>query len=406
MKILNFGSCNIDYVYSLHHIVEEGETETADRMEIFPGGKGLNQSIAAARAGARVYQAGCVGSDGLFLETVLRESGVDVGYMRRLESKNGHAMIQVGNGGENAIFIYPGSNEKMTPEYVDEVLSAFDRGDLLLLQNEINAVDYIVEKAYARGLTVLFNPSPYNEKIAAVDFQKLSYLILNEVEAQAITGAEEPEECLAALKKRYPALKVLLTLGEKGSMLMDGEALWRQVAYVVEPVDTTAAGDTFTGYFAAGRPVCEALRDASLASAVAVSKEGASPSIPTAEQVRAAASRLSPYPNAGNSRSVQEKIEDYFARHLQNASLSELAEALGYSAVYTGSLFRKLFGRSYTECLQEKRCAEAARLLIHSDASIRDIVGQVGYENESFFRRVFRERYGENPLEFRKKRRG
>ena len=152
MKLLNFGSCNIDYVYALDHIVAPGETEATDSLHIYAGGKGLNQSVAAARAGAEVYHAGCIGEDGDFLASLLEESGASVAYLKRVKEKNGHAIIQVTKGGENSIFLYPGSNAMVTFKDVDETLSHFEKGDFVLLQNEISSVPYIVERAYERGL--------------------------------------------------------------------------------------------------------------------------------------------------------------------------------------------------------------------------------------------------------------
>ena len=132
MKILNFGSCNIDYVYSLDHIVEAGETETSYKRETFPGGKGLNQSIAVAKAGAKIYHAGCTGCDGDILSDILSENGVDISYLKKVSENNGHAVIQVSAKGENSIFIYPGSNEAVSKDYIDAVLENFGQGDIIL----------------------------------------------------------------------------------------------------------------------------------------------------------------------------------------------------------------------------------------------------------------------------------
>ena len=151
MKILNFGSCNIDYIYTLDHIVVPGETETTDNLGIFPGGKGLNQSISMSRAGAKVYHAGCVGNNGEMLVDILKENGVDVSLMEFVDCPNGHAIIQVSTAGENAIFLHPGSNEKVSKDYIDRVLSHFDEGDIILLQNEISNIDHIVEQAHRKN---------------------------------------------------------------------------------------------------------------------------------------------------------------------------------------------------------------------------------------------------------------
>lgn len=406
MKILNFGSCNVDYVYTLDHIVKEGETETSFNLEIFPGGKGLNQSIALARAGAPVFHAGLIGEDGEFLQDILSDSGVDTGFMQRVSAKNGHAIIQVTTCGENAIFLYPGSNEMLCRAYIDGVLQNFGADDMLLLQNEINDVDYIAKKAYEKGMKIVFNPSPFNEKILKVDFHKLFCLILNEVEAKEITGFDEPEKILTFFKERYPNLKVMLTLGINGSIYADGESKLYQSVFKVEAVDTTAAGDTFTGYFVAGlykgmHPT-KILKLASAASAIAVSRKGAAPSIPIYDEVLAALKKLKAGKTITKARLLQKKIFDYAEENIQNANLPALAEKLGYSVVYTGSLVKKLTGEPFAKYLQNKRCEMAANKLLSSDLPIGEIIRAVGYENESHFRKIFREKYGANPLEFRK----
>ncbi len=292
MKILNFGSCNIDFVYSLDHIVSPGETETTYAFDIFPGGKGLNQSIALARAGAKVYHAGCIGNDGQLLSDILAESGVDVSYLKKTDIKNGHAIIQVSAKGENSIFLFPGSNEKITKKMIDEVLCDFTEKDIIVLQNEISNIDYIIKKAYEKNMCIVLNPSPFDERLMNIDYNMISYVILNEVEAKGISGCSEPEEALVVLKNKYPHLKIVLTLGKNGSVYFDGENKIYQSAYRVEVKDTTAAGDTFTGYFvseiAKGSSVKKSLQIAATASAIAVSRMGAAPSIPLYNEVEKA----------------------------------------------------------------------------------------------------------------------
>lgn len=289
MKILDFGSLNYDYVYGVEHVVVPGETISSRDMEIFCGGKGLNQAIAAARAGAEVHMAGMVGEDGQLFMDICKENGIDVSYLKRVPGKSGHAIIQLDKNGQNSILLYGGSNRKMTKEYVDEVLTGFSKGDLLLLQNEINMLDYIIDKAYEKGMCILLNPSPYDEKLAACDLTKISVFLINEIEGEQITKEKEPEKMLDVLEEKYPGAGIMLTLGSKGSVYANKGKRYRQDIFKVKAVDTTAAGDTFTGYFAAsvlkGMPMEEILRKCAKASAIAVSKKGASDSIPKEEEV-------------------------------------------------------------------------------------------------------------------------
>lgn len=291
MKILNFGSCNIDFVYKLDHIVTVGETETSNSMQVFPGGKGLNQSVALAKAGMEVYHAGCIGTDGEMLTDVLESNGVDISNIKKVDEKTGHAIIQVSNKGDNSIFLYSGSNAKITEEFVDEVLDKFQKGDMLLLQNEINKIDYIIEKAYKKGMYIIFNPSPYNDEIKNLDFNMLSYIIINEVEMSELTQCDNPKDGLKYFAKNYPKLKIIITLGSEGSMYSDTEKVVFQPSFKVNAIDTTAAGDTFTGYFfaqtAMGNSVENSLKIASVASAIVVSRKGASVSIPMLNEVLA-----------------------------------------------------------------------------------------------------------------------
>lgn len=408
MKILNFGSCNIDYVYSLDHIVRPGETEATSALEIFPGGKGLNQSIAIARAGASVFHAGCIGEDGGMLRELLASCGVDTSYLVSVPGKNGHAVIQLSCKGENSIFLFGGSNEKITEELCDEVLRNFGSGDILLLQNEISCLSYIIDSAQKRGLCIILNPSPLDDALRALDLSKLSYLILNEVEAADLSGSDTAEGALAFFRCRYPDLRVVLTLGERGSVYADAEGELYQPAFLAEVVDTTAAGDTFTGYFvaglASGAPLSETLRLASAAAAVAVTGKGAAPSIPTRERVLSLLPALRPMKGEAKDERLRRLIESYIGEELRGASLTGLAEHLGYSTVHTGYLCRHLLGVSFSAALAEARCRAAAALLLEDGLSVGEIIRAVGYENESFFRRLFRERYGVTPKKYRQRK--
>lgn len=289
MKILNFGSLNLDYVYEVDHMVTEGETLNSLGMKVMNGGKGLNQSIALAKASLPVYHAGQVGAEGGSLTQCLEENGVDTRFVRVVEGRSGHTIIQVDREGRNCILLFGGANRSLTVDYICEVLDFFEPGDILVLQNEVNLLGYIVDEAYARGLRIMLNPSPYDSFLEEVDFSKISALFLNEVEGEQLSGAKDLEGILAALRERFPDTEVILTLGTKGSVYQKGEERYFQDIFPVKAVDTTAAGDTFTGFFVSAREkgysVPEALRLAAKASSIAVTRPGAAASIPTWEEV-------------------------------------------------------------------------------------------------------------------------
>lgn len=291
MKILNFGSLNLDYVYHVEHMVTPGETLASTRLETFCGGKGLNQSIALAKAGAEVYHAGCIGEDGAMLLQALEEAGVETSYIKTLPGKTGHAIIQVDKSGQNCILLYGGANRLLTEHYINQVLESFGEGDVLLLQNEVNLLHVIIDKAYERGMKIILNPSPFDDNLKFCNFSKISMFLLNEVEGEQITGKKEPAAILQELARLYSQAKVVLTLGGDGACYRDESVECRQPIYPVEVVDTTAAGDTFTGYFIAammeGKRVSECLDLASKAASIAVGREGAAPSIPLRDEVSA-----------------------------------------------------------------------------------------------------------------------
>lgn len=291
-RILNFGSLNLDHVYRVDHIVSPGETIDAVDVQVNCGGKGLNQSIALARAGAEVLHAGLVAEDGQVLIEICQAAGVDVSLVRVVPGRTGHAVIQVDRSGQNSIVLFGGANRAVTQEYIDEALGGFGEGDVIVLQNEVNMLPQIIESAAARGLRIALNPSPFDERIAACDLGLVWLFFVNEVEGAQLTGKTEPDEILSALAGMFPAANIVLTLGAQGAIALVDGVHFEQPAIACEVVDTTAAGDTFTGFFLAeylrGGDAARALLVAAHASAIAVSHPGAAPSVPTLDSVRKA----------------------------------------------------------------------------------------------------------------------
>lgn len=289
MRILNFGSANLDYVYRVEHFAAPGETLAAKEQTVNPGGKGLNQSIALARAGASVCHAGCMGQEGEPLEALLRENGVDTSFLRKVKDLQGNAMIAVNDAGENFILLFGGSNQAVTCGQIDDTLAAFEAGDYLVLQNEISCLPYLVKQAAAKGMKIVFNPSPFEASLCELDFNSFAWLLVNEIEAEQLTGETEPDAVWKSLHEKYPALNLVLTLGGAGSVCFTPEEKVLQPIFPTTAVDTTAAGDTFTGFFLAslvkGEPLALCMQRAAMASSIGVGRPGASCSIPTAAEV-------------------------------------------------------------------------------------------------------------------------
>lgn len=259
MKILVFGSVNIDHTYTLPHLVRPGETISSQHYAKSEGGKGFNQGLALAKAGQETYFAGAIGADGIFLQESLQAEGVDTTGLRVLDVPTGHAVIQVDGEGHNAIVLFGGANQQITDAMIAETLARFVPGDYILLQNELNGVDRIIRQAAERGLRVVLNPSPFTQEMHQWPLEQVDWFILNEIEGKDLTGKEAPEDILAEMLRLYPHSHVVLTLGEAGAMYADAQKQVRQSAIKTQAVDTTAAGDTFTGYFCTafyrGRPL-------------------------------------------------------------------------------------------------------------------------------------------------------
>lgn len=295
MAVVNFGSINIDHIYSVPHFVTPGETLSSSGYKSVLGGKGANQSIACALAGASVMHVGAIHTnDNSFLK-LIESAGVDCQFVnQQSEVATGHAIIQVNSDGENAIVLFAGANNSLSEAQIDAALNNTKTNDWILLQNETNAIEEIIEKAAAKGLSIAFNPAPMRPNTASLPLDKVSLLFVNEVEAMQLSQTQTVEEAISALSNNYPNTKVVLTLGKAGvSYLYKGQHT-KIDGYKVNAVDTTAAGDTFTGYFLANyidslsndnNDPTEALKKACAAAALCVTKEGAAPSIPSAAEL-------------------------------------------------------------------------------------------------------------------------
>lgn len=283
MAIWNLGSINIDHVYRMDKLPRPGETLAASSYAVGLGGKGANQSIAAAQAGALTHHLGAMGQGDDWVIRRLRAGHVDTTHILRLADQvTGHALILLDKTAENSIIIHPGANRALDKSALQKAMNAIMPGDTLLLQNETNLQAEAARIARSAGARVIYSAAPFDLDALQAVMAEVSILAMNEGEA---------DQLFAAIPGRLPVEGLLITRGAEGAEYRDlktGQS-WHQPAFPVTPVDTTGAGDTFAGYFAAaidrGDTVPEALRLASGAAALKVTRQGAGDAIPALSEV-------------------------------------------------------------------------------------------------------------------------
>ncbi|MDR2898259.1 MAG: ribokinase [Spirochaetaceae bacterium] len=296
MNVLVYGSLNIDLVFSVGHIVRPGETISSTALTRSAGGKGANQAAALAKAGVAVKLAGKVGQDGEFLLSLLESYGVDTSLVAVSDGATGQAIIQLDENKQNAIVLYGGGNREITEEEIEAVLAGFTAGDMIVLQNEISHTAEIIRQAKSRGMKVCLNPSPYDKFIEALPLDMVDMFFVNEIEGAALAGALADENfdifitvVLEKLTNRFPDAEIILTAGRDGAYYAFQEERAHGAILNVPVVDTTGAGDTFTGYFLASRlrgyTAQQSLDTACRAASIAVSRFGAMEAVPAAAEV-------------------------------------------------------------------------------------------------------------------------
>jgi ribokinase len=285
MTIFNLGSINIDHFYRLPHLPAPGETLAATDYSSGLGGKGANQSAAAAKAGAKVVHIGAVGPEGGWTVDRLKGWGVDVSGIARIETPTGHAIINVDAAGENAIVLFPGANRAIPFETVEAALSGARRGDTLMLQNETAHQAKAAKLARDRGLHVIYSAAPFDVDAVRAVLKYVSVLAVNAVEADQLCKA------LGVTLDTIDVPELLVTRGGDGAEWRGGGRIIAAPPIKVDPVDTTGAGDTFAGYFAAGRDAgmtpAEALHLAGAAASLKVTRPGTADAIPSRDEVEA-----------------------------------------------------------------------------------------------------------------------
>ena len=289
MAIINFGSINIDHVYQVDHFVQPGETLASTHYQQLLGGKGANQSIALAQAGADVCHVGSIHENDAAFKQALIKKGVDCRGVKCSETPSGHAIIQVTPSGENAIVLFGGANQTITAKTVMQALDGTKPSDWVLTQNETSSIDQVLRQAKEKLLKVAFNPAPMSESVKSLPLECIDLLIVNETEAAALTEKDSLDDIVAVFKEQWSECEVIITLGKAGVMMLKNNDCIKVDAFLVDAVDTTAAGDTFIGYFLSAysnhTDAKRALIRGCAASAIAVTREGAAQSIPTQKEV-------------------------------------------------------------------------------------------------------------------------
>lgn len=285
MAIWNLGSINADMVYALPYLPAPGETLAADSLVQGLGGKGANMSVAAARAGSHCCHIGAVGADGKWALDRLTEYGVDTRHIVTVGVPTGHAIIAVDKAGENSIILFPGANRTITENQLGQALSAASAGDILVMQNETNMQAGAAKMGRDLGLRVAYAAAPFDAKAVQAVLPYLDLLFLNEVEAQQLT------EATGKTPDALGIADVIVTLGAKGARHFAVDGTVSDVpALTVKPVDTTGAGDTFTGYVLSGLdrglPIAQAMAQAARAGALMVTRLGAADAIPDLKEVQ------------------------------------------------------------------------------------------------------------------------
>lgn len=299
-KIIVIGSINLDLVFHVEDIAKAQETIPSKSAQRFLGGKGLNQALALSKAYPDISLYAIVSINDKYLLEEIKALGIKEAMIESLPGETGMAFIQVDKTGQNCIVLHKGVNHSFEETRINRVLSECHEGDLIVLQNEINALKTIITLAKQKRLKIAFNPSPFDFTILDLPLEDVDYLIFNEVEGQRLSHFKEPELILETLHKRYPNTVLVLTLGADGVMAQENETTTTMESHKVEVVDTTAAGDAFTGYFLAGvlkgLSVAEALEMGNAAGALSVTRQGASTSIPSLDEVLQAVIEFSSSP--------------------------------------------------------------------------------------------------------------
>ena len=284
MKILNIGSINKDFFYSVNNFVKPGETISSNNYDIKIGGKGLNQSVGIAKAGKKIYHAGIINKEDTFIIDKLNKWSVNCENILLSNKTTGHAIIQVDKNGENSIIIHGGANHNLNSKLLNSILSKFRSGDILLIQNEVNCIKEIINNAHKRNMKIVFNPAPYHKEILSYDLNKISILILNQTEGKNLSGENNTKNILKVLNRKFKNTEIILTLGEKGCIYSFRDEFIKVKSHKVDTVDTTGAGDTFIGYYVASiankMTIKDSLSRASRAAAITTTKLGGAESIP------------------------------------------------------------------------------------------------------------------------------
>lgn len=290
MNIINIGSLNIEHVLQLPRFPSSQDRLYCRHYQRLPGGKGYYQSVAMARAGAKVWHIGFIGPDGHFLRDSLKHNNVDVRYVHKTQTPTGQEHISITPDCHMTKVRYMGANACFEPHFLDCLFKQLQEKQLVLVQNEVNDIPKVFEQIKSYNLNLTFHPAPYSEDIKDYPLHMVDTLIFNLNTGQKLSNEQEPEKILKSLLAKYPNTALVLTLGAKGAWYVDNHQKIKVPGDPVMAIDESQAGNTFVGYFLAQKsqdnPIESCIKFACRASALCVSREGKSATIPYLTEIK------------------------------------------------------------------------------------------------------------------------
>lgn len=405
MKILNFAKAHINFIHTVDDLGSTGDNLEIKSTEVLPGGRGFNISLALSSAGiSKVYHAGIIGINSGQLLDALKTGNINVSCIEITETDGGYSLILADKYGRRRSFYSPGAENNIDEKFIDNTLKRFSDGDLLIVDDSFMCCDYLISAAAKKGITVCFCPDKATE-----NFNNCNYIFIQKHIAHSLSGKTERNDLIEFFNENYPDSRFIIDLGKEGFLYIGKTRTYFQPCFEGEG-DKGLAFDCFISYFIAltakGKKLSTVMRYSAAAAALSGSEAKGKSQVPSYQQISSVIKTLKEKDTAGTDRikRIWQITERYIDANITTAKISELSAELGYSEAYTGELIKTALGVSFSELLLKKRCMLAAKMLKSTQLSVNEIIGAVGYDNETFFRSKFKLFFGMTPRQYRKNR--